>query len=105
MGAFNLDRGPPWRYPAVGNGISDYEKRERKMIKEHDLVVLLRDLPDHGLEVGDVGVAVALYPDGSLEVEFVNAAGETLGVITLMATDFRPLEGSEILHVRSLAPA
>jgi len=75
------------------------------MIKEHDLVVLRRELPDRGLEVGDVGVAVELYPDGSLEVEFVNAAGETLGVITLSSADIRPLEGAEILHVRSLSPA
>lgn len=75
------------------------------MIKEHDLVVLRRNLPERSLEVGAVGVAVEVYPDGSLEVEFVNAAGETLGVITLGSADVRPLEGSEILHVRSLSPA
>ena len=75
------------------------------MIKEHDLVVLRRDLPEQALEVGDVGVAVEVYPDGSLEVEFVNAAGDTLGVITLGLGDVRSPEGSEILHVRSLSPA
>ena len=75
------------------------------MIKEHDLVVLRRELPERGLEIGDVGVAVEVYPDGSLEVEFVEAAGHTLGVITLASADVRPLEGSEILHVRSLSRA
>ena len=43
------------------------------MIQEYHLVVLRRDLPEQALEVGDGGVAVEVYPDGSLEVEFVNA--------------------------------
>jgi hypothetical protein len=73
------------------------------MIKEHDLVVLRRDLPEHGLEMGDVGVAVGLYAEGGLEVEFMNAAGRTLGVVTLGPEDVRSLEGSEILHVRALS--
>jgi hypothetical protein len=75
------------------------------MIKEHDLVVLRRDLPEVGVEAGDVGVAVATYPGGALEVEFVDAGGATLGVVTLEPGDVRPLEGSEILHVRALSPA
>jgi hypothetical protein len=75
------------------------------MIKEHDLVVLRRDLPEVGVEVGDVGVAVATYPNGGLEVEFVDAGGATLGVVTLEPGDVRSLEGSEILHVRTLSPA
>lgn len=75
------------------------------MIEEHDLVVLRRDLPEVGVEAGDVGVAVTTYPNGGLEVEFVDAGGATLGVVTLEAEDVRPLEGSEILHVRSLSPA
>jgi hypothetical protein len=47
----------------------------------------------------------AVFPDGSLEVEFVNAAGHTLGIITLGPEDVRSLEGSEILHVRPLSTA
>ncbi|TVP44029.1 MAG: DUF4926 domain-containing protein [Gemmatimonadales bacterium] len=75
------------------------------MIKEHDLVVLRRDLPEVGVEAGDVGVAIATYPNGALEVEFVDAGGATLGVATLEPGEVRALEGSEILHVRSLSPA
>jgi hypothetical protein len=73
------------------------------MIREHDLVVLRRDLSEHGLETGDVGVAVAVHPHGGLEVEFVNAAGLTLGVVTLGPDDVRSLDGAEILHVRPLS--
>lgn len=61
------------------------------MIREHDLVVLRRGLPELGIEAGDVGVAVAAYPNGALEVEFVDAAGETLGVVTLEPEDVRAL--------------
>jgi len=45
---------------------------EGKMSKEHDLMVLRRDVPAHGLKAGDVGVVVGVYPEGGLEVEFVN---------------------------------
>lgn len=73
------------------------------MSKEHDLVVLRRDIPAHGLEVGDVGVVVGVYPEGGLEVEFVNAGGITLAVLTLSKDELRPMAGSEILHVRAVA--
>jgi hypothetical protein len=73
------------------------------MIKEHDLVVLKRNLPDKNLEAGDVGVVVACYDTDGFEVEFVNAAGETIAVLTLTGGELRPMGGSEILHVRDLA--
>jgi len=75
------------------------------MLREHDLVVLRRDLPKHALEAGDVGVVVGTYPKGAYEVEFVNAAGETLAVLTLEPEDLRSMEGSEILHVRAVSAA
>jgi hypothetical protein len=75
------------------------------MIREHDLVVLCRDLDGTGLEAGDVGVAVAVLAGGTLEVEFVDASGHNLGVITLGPEDVRSLDGAEILHVRPLSPA
>lgn len=74
------------------------------MPKEHELVVLRRDLPDHGLKAGDVGVIVAEYDADAFEVEFVNAGGTTLAVLTLESVDLRPMENVEILHVRSVAP-
>lgn len=72
-------------------------------MKEHDLVVLTRDLPEHGLAQGDVGTVVHLYHDGqAFEVEFVLASGETVALLTLEADDVRPRSGREILHTRSM---
>ena len=74
------------------------------MIHELDLVALTRDIPEHGLQSGDVGAVVHCYKDGAaLEVEFVTAAGGTIAVLTLDSTDVRPMQGEQILHVRELA--
>ena len=71
---------------------------------ELDVVVLTHDLAEYGLRKGDVGAIVHCYADGlAYEVEFVTAAGATVAVATLHASDVRPVGGSEILHVRSLA--
>jgi len=54
--------------------------------KEHDVVALLTDLPQHGLSAGDTGAIVHCYSQpGVYEVEFVNAAGETKAVVTVEA--------------------
>ena len=49
-------------------------------IKEHDRVVLLKDVTDEGLKAGDVGTVVHVYRHGeAFEVEFMtvsNKAGE-----------------------------
>jgi hypothetical protein len=73
-------------------------------MKEHDLVVLTHDLPDSELRTGDIGTVVMFHEGGGYEVEFVNAAGKTLGVMTLTESAIRPMDGSEILHVRDVAP-
>jgi hypothetical protein len=74
------------------------------MIREHDTVVLARDLPALALERGDVGVVVHVYEDGAgVEVEFISGAGTTVGVETLERSDVRPLGRGEILHARSIA--
>ena len=74
------------------------------MIREHDTVVLRRDLPALGLKRGDVGAVVHLYGDeAAVEVEFVSGAGKTVGVETLELDDVRPLGSEEILHARALA--
>ena len=73
-------------------------------IKEHDLVVLLRPSPEHGLAKGDVGAVVHAYDDGrGLEVEFVTGEGATVAVLTLERTDVRLMRKGEILHARELA--
>jgi hypothetical protein len=73
---------------------------------EHEVVVLTRDLPEHGLRAGDVGAVVHAYAEGkAYEVEFINAAGKTLAVETLEPADVRPLGTSEILHIRNVTAA
>jgi hypothetical protein len=71
------------------------------MIKEHDLVALLYDLPDGSLLRGDVGTVVYLYESGqTVEVEFVNATGETLAVETLPIAHVKPIDQRRaVLHV------
>lgn len=74
------------------------------VIKDHDLLVLTRDVPETGLEAGDVAVVVTVCEGGGVEMEFVSADGATLAVLTLTDADVRPMTGAEILHVRGLAP-
>ena len=70
---------------------------------EHDTVVLVRSLPDLGLQSGDAGSIVHVYDAGKgFEVEFVAGSGATLAVVTLHTNDIRPVATSEILHVRDI---
>jgi hypothetical protein len=72
-------------------------------IKELDTVVLEKDLPDHGLERGDIGAVVHRYGDGeALEVEFVAGEGTTIALVTLDARAVRPMRRHEILHAREV---
>ena len=75
------------------------------MIKEHDLVVLGVPVPDEGLVAGDVGTVVHIYRDGqAFEVEFTTLEGKTAAVITVEASQVRPVGQREISHARELAP-
>jgi hypothetical protein len=67
------------------------------MMKEHERVVLKVPVAAEGLEAGDVGTVVHVYPDGlAYEVEFITLAGKTAAVVTLEAPQVRPcsLHGS-----------
>ncbi|MGH3682779.1 MAG: DUF4926 domain-containing protein [Natronosporangium sp.] len=75
------------------------------MYQEHDVVVLRRDLPDHGLVRDDLGAVVGVYGAGGYEVEFTAADGATIAVVTLAEDDIRPRRRREILHVREVAEA
>jgi hypothetical protein len=62
-------------------------------------------LLDHGLEPGDVGVVVHVYPrHEAYEVEFVTLGGQTAAVVTASADQIRPIGKHEIPHARELAP-
>ncbi len=56
------------------------------MIKELDQIVLKEDLPEHGLQSGDIGTVVLIHQNGKgYEVEFVALDGETIAVVSLFA--------------------
>ncbi len=75
------------------------------MIGELDNVVLATDLPAHGLKQGDIGTVVLVHREGrGFEVEFATLDGETLAVVTLPASQVRPIAHSEIAHARTLQP-
>lgn len=76
------------------------------MIKEHDRVVLKVPVPGEGLEAGDVGTVVHIYKDGqAYEVEFVTLDGNTAAVVTLDASQVRPVSSRDITHTRELTIA
>lgn len=67
-----------------------------------DTVVLNRDLPQHGLQTGDVGAVVEVYEPDGLEVEFVTGSGETQALVTLREADVRAIDANELISVRRL---
>ena len=70
-------------------------------------VVLLKDIPEKGLQKGDVATIVDHHvaPDeeDGYSVEVFNAVGETVAVITLPASAISSLRENEIFSVRRLA--
>jgi hypothetical protein len=73
------------------------------MIKELDSVILTTDLPDSGLEEGDIGTVVLVHRGGEgYEVEFVALDGQTVAVISLEANQVRPIAEFEIANARKL---
>ncbi|MBF0290674.1 MAG: DUF4926 domain-containing protein [Nitrospinae bacterium] len=74
------------------------------MTAELDSVVLNVDMPEYGLLNGDIGVVVLVHQEGSgYEVEFATLDGETVAVVTLMASQIRPIAHREIAHARAVA--
>jgi len=75
-------------------------------IKEHDCVVLTRDLPNENLKAGDVGAVVYVHKGGvAYEVEFATFTGKTIAVTTVEASSLRQVGKRDINHVRQLAIA
>lgn len=67
-----------------------------------DTVVVARNLPALGLRKGDLGAVVQVYPPDSIEVEFVLASGRTQSLVSLRATDVRPVAAGDLIAVREL---
>jgi hypothetical protein len=68
-----------------------------------DTVVLNRDLPEHGLKIGDLGTIVETYEPDALEVEFVTASGRTGALVTLNVGDVRHVADGDLVSVRQFA--
>jgi Domain of unknown function (DUF4926) len=81
------------------------------MIEELSQVVLLANIPEHGLEVGDVGTVVDVHKgttqtdNAGYSVEFMTMDGDTVAVLELEAAQIRPTRATDISHVRELASA
>lgn len=73
-------------------------------MKELDLAALRDDLPEHALVKGDIGTVVLVHQGGEgYEVEFATLTGKTVAVITLSASQVRPVSPREIAHARRVA--
>lgn len=74
------------------------------MIKELDTVVLTTAIPKEGLEPGDVGTVVHAYEDAqAFEVELTTLDGRTAAVVTVEASQVRPVGERDITHAREMA--
>jgi hypothetical protein len=68
-----------------------------------DSVILVHDIPAHGLKEGDLGAVVEVYPQGGMDVEFVTCAGETEALVTLHDSDIRGVDSSDLLAARRVS--
>jgi hypothetical protein len=67
-----------------------------------DVVVLTKDIPQHGLRAGDFGTIVEAYPGGhGFEVEFVAPTGRTRAVLTLDRRMLRASRDSDVMTQRT----
>lgn len=64
-------------------------------LKLLDIVAIKRDLPHFYLRTGDSGTVVEVYDGGQVEVEFVDAKGDTVALLTMVETDIRKLGKDE----------
>ena len=70
-------------------------------------VALKEDLPEQGLQRGDVATIVEAH-DGTAgrepgySLEIFNAVGETIVILVVRESQIEPLAPDEVLHVRHL---
>jgi hypothetical protein len=73
------------------------------MVKEHDRVILVDDLPELGLEAGNIGVIIFVPKSGEgRTVEFVALDGSTVAVAPLRASQIRSVTADDFPHVRRI---
>ncbi|MCS6938248.1 MAG: DUF4926 domain-containing protein [Roseiflexus sp.] len=87
---------------ALKRHAADHEM-ELPMIEELANVALTVDLPEHGLQAGDIGAVVMVHQEGKgYTVEFLTLGGKTIAVVTVTAGQIRALRANEIAHAREL---
>ena len=73
------------------------------MFKEHDRIVLTRDIPEEGLKVGDVGTIIHIHRLGeAFEVESLTLDGDTAAIATVLPSHARPVSSRDITHARQM---
>lgn len=73
------------------------------MLKEHEGVVRTADIPADGLQAGDVGTIVHIYPRGeAFEVEFLTLDGDTAAVTSVAPSQVRPVSKRDITDARDM---
>jgi hypothetical protein len=79
------------------------------MIPEHAYAVLTRDMPDHGLAAGDVGVVIHIHaqPNGDAPVgymlELFTVDGRSIGEVSVPADAVRAVGATDRVQVRPVA--
>ena len=75
-----------------------------RMIKEYERVVLTVDLSENHLKAGDMGIVAMIHGDHKgYELEIFSADGHTLDVVTVEASQVRPVNRQDVLHVRTIS--
>ena len=69
------------------------------MFEEHEVIVLTADLPEEGLEAGDMGTIVSVAPEGFL-VEFMTHTGRTVAIASVSRDQVRAVSDFDVHHVR-----
>jgi Domain of unknown function (DUF4926) len=72
------------------------------VIQELDSVVLTVDLPELGLQHGDMCTVILIHDAEGYEVEFMTLDGETVAIVSLFASQIRPIGPREIAHARAI---
>lgn len=76
------------------------------MIREHDQVILVADVPAEGLKAGDVGTVVDIHGGGQgCVVEFFTVSGETIAVTPLRMSQVREITAKDVSHARPMEAA
>ena len=74
-------------------------------ISELDLVVFTSDVPDEGVEAGDVGVVLMAHPGHDdvppgYTIEVTTILGDTIAVVSVPADMVRPVSELDVRHTR-----